>query len=289
MTPLLIDGTYELFRAYFGAPSKHTAEGREIGASRALLRSFAALLQNPQISHVGVAFDSVVESFRNELFSGYKTGEGVDPALYAQFPLAERLTRALGLTVWPMIDLEADDALASAAARFADDPRVEQVRIATPDKDLCQCVRGSRVVLFDRKTGVITDEAGVRVRLGVSPAQVPAYLALVGDAADGIPGIPKWGPKSAAALLDHYGAISAIPSDPEAWSVKVRGKHALSEALESRREQAALYEELATLRRDADVGESVDDLRVRAPDRDELIAVCRELDALDVAERLGVR
>jgi 5'-3' exonuclease len=200
----LIDGTYELFRAFYGAPSS-TFGGREVAATRTLLRSFSAFLSEPDVTHVGVAFDTVIESFRNNLFPGYKTGEGIDPALFSQFPLAERASRALGLVTWSMIDFETDDALATFAARAAAHPQVTQVRICSPDKDFCQCVDGQRVVLYDRKKKTVTDEDGVRARLGVRPHQVPSYLALVGDTADGIPGVSGWGEKSSARVLEQYG------------------------------------------------------------------------------------
>jgi 5'-3' exonuclease len=226
----LVDGTYELYRAFYGAPGHTNAHGREVGASRALLRSLLGFLRDPQaqVGYVAVAFDTVIESFRNQLFAGYKTGEGIDPALWEQFPLAERVTRALGIVTWSMIDFEADDALATAAARFADDSRITQVRIASPDKDFCQCVRADRVVLYNRKDKLVTDEAAAIERLGVSPALVPAYLALVGDSADGIPGVAKWGEKSAAAVLTRYGSIEAIPRNASQWDVRVRGAAALS-------------------------------------------------------------
>src|SRR5687768_9526728 len=193
----LIDGTYELFRAFYGAPSARTSKGREVGATRALLRSFAAFLREPGVTHVAAAFDTVIESFRNRMFPGYKTGDGIDPALHSQFELAERATRALGIVTWSMLEYEADDALATFASRAAVDPRVAQVRICSPDKDLCQCVRGERIVLWDRKKRIALGDAGVRERLGVAPDRVPAWLALVGDSADGIPGIPRWGERGA--------------------------------------------------------------------------------------------
>jgi 5'-3' exonuclease len=285
----LIDGTYELFRAFYGAPSSQNAAKQEIGAARALLRSLAGFLREPEVTHVAVAFDTVIESFRNQLFTGYKTGEGIDPALWSQFPLAERVTRALGLTTWSMIDFEADDAIATAAARFAADPRVTQVRIASPDKDFGQCVRGQRVVFYDRKNKIITDEDGVRARLGVSPAQVPAWLALVGDTADGIPGIDKWGEKSAANVLNHYLTIAAIPAQASAWQVNTRGKDALAKALNEGREEAELYEVLATLRTDVPLSETLDDLAWRGVQQEELRTLCQELNADDVLERLRAR
>ncbi len=278
ITVYLIDGTYELFRAFYGAPSARTSAGREVAAARTLLRSFRAFLREPGVTHVAAAFDTVIESFRNELFLGYKTGQGIDPDLWAQFPLAEQVTRALGIVTWSMIDFEADDALATFAMRAADDPRVSQVRITSPDKDLCQCVRGSRVVLYDRKKQQVTDEQGVRARLGVSPAQVPALLALVGDSADGIPGIPRWGEKSAQAVLARYGTLDAIPDDPARWDLTVRGKDALARELASRREDARLYEKLATLRFDVPLAEDLDTLAVRPGPSEALDALARELE-----------
>lgn len=274
----LIDGTYELFRAFYGAPSARTSQGREVGATRALLRSFAAFLREPGVTHVAVAFDTVIESFRNQLFAGYKTGEGIDPALWAQFELAERATRALGLVTWSMIEFEADDALAAFAARAALDPLVTQVRICSPDKDLCQCVEGERVVLYDRKKQLVTDEAGVLRRLGVAPKLVPAFLALVGDSADGIPGVPRWGEKSAARVLMHFGGLGAIPREG-AWDVSVRGAEALRLELARAGELVDLYEMLATLRLDVPLAESLADLAWRGPRRDELRALCAELEA----------
>ena len=282
----LVDGTYELFRNYFGAPAATAPDGREVGATLGLLRTLLALLREERTSHVAVAFDQVIESFRNALFDGYKTGEGIDPDLYAQFPLAEKATRALGLVCWPMVELEADDALASGAARFADARGVEQVRICSPDKDLCQCVRGERVVLLDRRRKAIIDEAGVRDKFGVAPASIPDWLALVGDAADGIPGIPRWGARSAATLLARYGRIEAIPDDEARWEVQVRGAAGLAQSLRERREEAALYRTLATLRLDAPLDESLDDLRWRGADRGALGALCAELGEDRLMERV---
>jgi 5'-3' exonuclease len=273
----LIDGTYELFRAFFGAPSSHTKDGREVAATRTLLRSFVSFLREPEVTHVAVAFDTVIESFRNQLFAGYKTGDGIDPALFSQFPLAERATRALGMVTWSMIDFETDDALATFAARAALDADVEQVRICSPDKDFCQCVRGQRVVIYDRKKRLITDEAGALARLGVLPAQVPAFLALVGDTADGIPGVPRWGEKSAARVLAHYGTLAAIPRDT-AWDLSLRGAEALRLELVRAGDQVSLYEQLATLRLDVPLSESLSDLAYRGVDRDALDALCRELE-----------
>lgn len=282
----LVDGTYELFRMFYGAPPSQDAAGVEVGAARGLLRSLAAMLRREGVSHVAVAFDHVIESFRNDLFEGYKTGEGIDPALWAQFPLAEEVTRALGVVTWPMIPFEADDALATGAARYAADPRVERVLICSPDKDLAQCVVGERVVQLDRRKDVVTDEEGVRTKFGISPASIPDYLALVGDSADGIPGVPKWGAKSAAAVLAHYETLEAIPDDGAAWAVKVRGASALAANLRTRRADAALYKTLATLRRDVPLEESLDALRWRGP-TDALEPLARRLGATEVLDRLA--
>src|SRR5690606_13815121 len=216
-------------------------------------------------THIGVATDHVIESFRNELWPGYKTGDGMDPALWAQFPLLEEGLRAWGLTVWPMVEVEADDALASAAAKAALDPRVQQVVICTPDKDLAQCVRGTRVVQFDRVRRTMRDEAGVVARFGVPPASIPDYLALVGDAADGFPGLPGWGAKSTAAVLARFGHIDLIPADPSAWGVKVTRAAALAATLQRDRDLALLFRTLATLRTDVPVFDSVDELEWRGP------------------------
>jgi 5'-3' exonuclease len=273
----LVDGTYELFRAYFGVP-KAEVSGREVGATRGILRSILSLVREDGVSHVGVAFDHVIESFRNELFSGYKTGEGIPDDLMSQFPLAERAASALGVVVWPMIDFEADDALATAAARWAEAPGVEQVLICTPDKDLAQCVREKRVVRLDRMRRLLMDEAGVHEKFGVPPGSIPDWLALVGDSADGIPGIPRWGQKSASTLLARFGRIEDIPDDPKHWGVSVRGAESLASSLAARREDAALYKTLATLRRDVPLSETLDDLEWKGARREALQALCREID-----------
>jgi len=272
----LFDGTYELFRAWFGAPpAQH--EGKEIGASRSFLRSLATVLRSGKLSHGGVAFDHVIESFRNQLFEGYKTGEGIDPRLFAQFPLAERAAEALGLVVWPMIDFEADDAIATAAARCAQDARVDQVRIAAVDKDMCQCVIGTRVVRWDRWKDEILDEQGVIAKHGVPPESIADWLGLVGDTADGIPGIKGWGSKSAAKVLMKWKAIEAIPDDPAAWGVDLRGANRLAASLRDSRTDAMLYKQLATLRLDCPIPCSVDELVWRGPDQAKLVALCTEL------------
>ncbi len=284
----MIDGTYELFRSFFGAPPAKGSSGQEVGATRGLLRSMLALLREPDTTHVAIAFDHVIESFRNDLFSGYKTGAGIDPDLWAQFPLAEQAARALGLVVWPMVEFEADDALATAAARWADDPRVDQVWICSPDKDLGQCVRGQKVVLVDRRRQEVYDEARIVEKFGVGPAAIPDLLALVGDEADGIPGIPRWGMKSAAAVLTEYGHIDRIPDAAEHWSIKVRGASTLADNLRDRREQARLYRTLATLRLDVPLPErDLDELRWRGADRAALTELCEVIDDPRALDRVG--
>ena len=270
-------------------PSEVAATSRG-AATRGVLRSVLDLIASGA-THVGVATDTVIESFRNELWPGYKTGEGVEPALLGQFPLVEEALEARGVTVWGMIELEADDALATAALRAAADPGVAQVVVCTPDKDLAQCVEGARVVQLDRRSGVVRDEEGVRERFGVSPASIPDYLALVGDSADGFPGLPGWGAKSAAAVLARWGAIDAIPDDPADWDVTVRGAARLAGSLRDGRELAGLFRVLATLRRDARgvLADGVSAIEWRGP-RPGLEAICRELDAPDLvrrAEELG--
>ena len=243
----LVDGTYELFRQFFARPSHRTAAGQEVAATRAAVSGLLRLVADGA-THVGVATDHVIPSFRNEMYPGYKSGEGVDPDLLAQFPLLEEVAAAAGFTVWPMTDYEADDALATAAARAATDPAVERILICTPDKDLAQCVSDDgRVVQFDRRQGRISDRAGVVERFGVPPASIPDYLALVGDSADGFPGLAGWGAKSAAALLARYGHIEDIPDAPGQWDVAVRGAGNLAARLAEGREQAYLYRRLATL------------------------------------------
>jgi 5'-3' exonuclease len=282
----LIDGTYELFRAYFGAPRATAPGGMEVGATRGLLRSLLSLAREDGVTHLACAFDQVIESFRNELFAGYKTGEGVPADLMAQFPLAERAAEALGIVTWRMVEFEADDALATAAARWGDAPGVAQVLICTPDKDLAQCVRGTRVVCFDRMRRRLIDEAGVIEKFGVPPASIPDWLALVGDTADGIPGVPRWGAKAAAALLARYGHVDAIPDDETTWTVAVRGAGALGSSLRDNREPVALYRQLATLRTDAPLPESLDDLRWRGARRDDLAQLCLEIGEEALLERV---
>ena len=281
----LVDGTYELFRSYFGAP-KVIHNGVEVGATRGIMRSLHALLREDGVTHVGIAFDTVIESFRNDLFDGYKTSYGVPDDLMSQFPLAEQAAESLGVVVWRMIEFEADDALATFAARAAADPAVEQVVIASPDKDLRQCVRGTRVVCLDRMRRVVIDETGVVEKFGIPPASIPDWLALVGDDADGIPGVPRWGARSAATVLAHYGNVDAIPDDASKWKVSVRGAPALAESLRQHRIEVALYRILATLREDAPLPETLEDLRWRGADRDALVDFCGQIGDLEFVERV---
>jgi 5'-3' exonuclease len=282
----VVDGTYELFRAYFGAPKATGPGGNEVGATRGILRSLYSLLREDPVTHAACAFDHVIESFRNLLYAGYKTSAGVPEDLLAQFDLAERATHALGVVVWSMVEFEADDALATAAARWGDAPGVDRIVICTPDKDVAQCVRGSQVVAFDRLRRRLLDEPGVVAKFGVAPASIADWLALVGDSADGYPGVPRWGAKSAAAVLGVYGRIDAIPDDARWWRVPVRGAAALAESLRAHRTEAALYRKLATLRTDVPLGETIDDLRWRGARRDELTALCREIGDEAFLERI---
>ena len=277
----LIDGTFELFRHFY---SKAPDEGPEATrAIRGVTTSLLVMLE-AGATHVAVATDHVIESFRNELWPGYKTGEGIDPVLFAQFGLLEDMLVALGFTVWPMVDFEADDALAAGAALCAADPRVRKVVICTPDKDLAQCVKGDRVVQLDRRTGLIRDESGVVEKFGVLPASIPDWLALVGDSADGFPGLPGWGAKSASAVLHRYGSIEAIPRSAGDWDVPVRGAGRLAAVLEEERERALLFRTLARLRTDAPVSASVDEMAWRGP-RDDVDAWTRRIAAPWLADR----
>jgi 5'-3' exonuclease len=269
----LIDGTYELFRNYYGAPPKKSPDGREIGATLGVLRSLLALLAQPATTHVACAFDHIVESFRNDLFPGYKTGEGVDPELLGQFELVEQAVAALGVVVWPMVDFEADDALAAGAARFRDDTAVEQVLICSPDKDLAQAVSGTRVVCLDRRRDIVIDEDGVVEKFGVRPESIPDWLGLVGDSADGYPGIPGWGAKSASAVLARYGHLEQIPPDPIEWGLPAARAGRLAESLRSHSQEAFLYRRLATLRQDVPLVEELADLEWRGA-RHQLRELC---------------
>jgi 5'-3' exonuclease len=280
----LVDGTYELFRHFFGAPPHRNKAGLEVAAARGVLSSVFQMLTDGA-THVGVATDHVIESFRNDMWPGYKTGEGIDPDLRSQFwPLEVALT-AMGVVVWAMVDVEADDALASAAAVAADDPAVEQVVICTPDKDLGQCVRGTRVVQLDRRRDHLIDENGVIEKFGVSPASIPDYLALVGDSADGFPGLAGWGAKSASAVLARWGRIEDIPEDAHAWEVTVRSAAKLAATLRDDRAHALLFKELALLRVDRTLLPSVADLRWTGP-TDDFTEICRDLDAIPLSKRV---
>jgi 5'-3' exonuclease len=277
----VVDGTYELFRAHYAKRPRQVApDGMEVKACAGLVASLLDLLGDAgeQVTHLAIAFDNPVESFRNELFAGYKTGDGIDPALRAQFDLAEEATAALGIVTWPMARFEADDALATAARRFADD--VEQVRILSPDKDFGQCVRGRHVVQVDRARGRVFDAAGVRVRNGVDPPSIPDWLALVGDGADGIPGIPGFGARTAASLLTRYGHVDAIPDAARDWDIVIRGAERLAPVLASMRPQVRLYRTLATLVDDVPLRESLDDLCWRGADRQRFEALARRLGGL---------
>ncbi len=271
----LLDGTYELFRAYFGFPSRTSPDGREVGAVYGLLNTTLSLLRNPQVTHVAAATDTVIESFRNDLYDGYKTGEGVPEDLMSQFGLAERAFEALGVTVWGMMDFEADDAMATGAHRFS--PLVDRVILLSPDKDLTQCVSERRIVTFDRRKNQMLDADGVKAKFGVEPASIPDYLALVGDAADGIPGIPAWGAKSSSTVLGHYKHLENIPMDPVEWKVKVRGAARLARNLKERMEDAFLYRELATLSRNAPVSWTLEEIAWKGVIRDEYRSLCAEL------------
>jgi 5'-3' exonuclease len=264
----LIDGTYELFR-YFLSPAAafDRSAPPELRAVRGVVGSILGMLEGGA-THVGVATDHVIESFRNALWPGYKTGEGIDPLLRAQFEPLEDALRALGVVVWAMVEFEADDALAAAAAMAEGDGRVDQIVVCTPDKDLSQCVRGARVVQLDRRTREVRDEEGVRRKFGVSPASIPDWLALVGDSADGYPGLPSWGAKSAAAVLARYQRLERIPARAAEWEVSVRGSEKLAATLTEQRERAELFRTLATLRADTPIGVDVDALRWRGPRAD---------------------
>jgi len=260
----LIDGTYELFRHYHAMPSARDSGGHEVGAVRGVLISLLGMM-TVGTTHIAVATDHVIESFRNSLWPGYKTGDGIPPDLLEQFPLLEEMLDALGVIVWPMVEFEADDALAAGAMRAAEDPRVGRVLICTPDKDLAQAVRGSRVVQMDRRARTIRDEAGVVARFGVLPESIPDYLALVGDSADGYPGLPGWGAKSAAAVLAKYRHLEAIPDDWTAWRVNASRAAALAATLARERDRAFLFRDLATLRTDLPLFDDVDQLRWMGP------------------------
>ncbi len=281
----LVDGTYELFRNHFGAPPRQAPDGRPVGATLGLLRTILALINTPGVTHIACAFDHVIESFRNDLYTGYKTSAGVDPNLLAQFPLAEKAVTALGIVVWPMTEFEADDALATAVARYGKLRTVEQLVLCSPDKDLAQLVSDDRVVCWDRRRDLVIDEAGVQAKFGVHPASIPDWLALVGDAADGFPGLPGWGAKSASAVLARFEHLESIPRDLQTWGLPLGRAATLADTLEERREEALLYRRLATLRRDVPLKEKLDDLQWRGA-RDRLKELCRALGDEQIVKRV---
>jgi 5'-3' exonuclease len=264
MDVYLIDGTYELFRYFYAVPGARDADGCEVGAVRGVLGSVLSMIE-AGATHIGVATDHVIESFRNSLYPGYKTSEGVDPLLLSQFPILEDALRAMGVVVWPMVEFEADDAMASAAVRAATDERIGRVFICTPDKDLSQCVAGDRVVQMDRRRESLRDEAGVVEKFGVKPESIPDYLGLVGDSADGFPGVKGWGAKAAAGVLSRYLHLEAIPKDWRAWDAEIKRARALAESLFTAWDEALLFRRLATLRLDAPVFQNVDELRWTGP------------------------
>ena len=279
----LVDGTYELFRHFFALPSATDAKGQEVAGVRGVLSSVLSMIEGGA-THTGVATDHVVESFRNELYPGYKTSEGVAPELLSQFPVLEESLQAMGVVVWPMVKFEADDALASAAVKAAQDGRVGQVMICTPDKDLSQCVSGTRIVQLDRRRGTLRDEAGVVARFGVKPQSIPDFLAVVGDSADGYPGIRGWGLKAAALTLCQYPRLEDIPKDWQQWHPSIRRARPLSESLFGSWNDALLFRTLATLRLDVPVFESIDDLRWNGP-RADFEEQCRRLKAPQLFRR----
>lgn len=280
----LVDGTYELFRHFFAVPAAQDTKGQEIGAVRGVLRSVLGMLEHG-VTHLGVATDHVVESFRNDLYAGYKTSEGVAEELLSQFPILEEALVAMGVVVWPMVEFEADDALASAAAKAAEDERIRQVIICTPDKDLAQCVVGKRVVQLDRRRNITRDEDGVVEKFGVHPGSIPDYLAVVGDSADGFPGIAGWGEKAASRVLSRYKKLENIPKDWRQWDSPINNAQRLATSLFSAWEDALLYRTLATLRVDVPVFASVDELRWKGP-RAEFESLGRAMGAPELVERV---
>ena len=277
MNVFLVDGTYELFRHYFAVPRASDVEGNEVGAVRGVVGSMLSLLEDG-VTHIGVATDHVVESFRNQLWDGYKTGRGVEPELLQQFEPLEEALEALGLVVWKEVEYEADDALASAAARAASDSRVEQVFICTPDKDLAQCVEGRRVVQFDRRSATVRDAVGIRAKFGIGPESIPDYLALTGDSADGFPGVRGWGAKSAASVLSRYVHLENIPENAADWDVRVRGSDRLARNLVEAQDSAKVFLDLATLRKTLKVFTDVDDLQWTGP-QPKFFDVCGRINA----------
>jgi 5'-3' exonuclease len=283
MDVYLIDGTYELFRHFFAVPASADVNGQEIGATRGVLASVLSMIERGT-THIAVATDHVVESFRNELYPGYKTSEGVAPELLSQFPVIEEALEAMGVLVWPMVYYEADDALASAAGKAAKDDRVKQVLICTPDKDLSQCVVGTRVVQLDRRRDILRDEAGVVAKFGVKPQSIPDYLAVVGDSADGFPGLRGWGPKAAALALSQYPHLEDIPKNWQDWHPSIRKARLLGESLFNAWDDALLFRILATLRLDVPVFDTVEDLRWKGP-RPSFEEHCRRMKSPDLLRR----
>ena len=283
----LVDGTYELFRAYFGAPPRQNQSGTEVGAISGLLRSLLLLLRDEEVTHLACAFDHVIESFRNDLFDGYKDSENVEPEILDQFPLAEEAAQALGIAVWPMIEFEADDAMATGAARWADHPGVDQVVLCSPDKDLAQCVVESQVVCLDRRRERVLDDAGVQGKFGVQPESIPDWLALVGDSADGIPGVPRWGAQSSSKVLALYPHLEDIPRSELDWEVQVRGAKSLSSSLRESWEKALFYRSLTRLRTDVPLSENLEDLEWRGAKRPQLESLCQKIDDPELLERIS--
>ena len=284
----LVDATFELFRAFYSRPPRRAPDGRPVNAVQGLLDSMLSLLREPDVTHIGAATDYVIESWRNDLYPGYKSSAGIDRELLAQFRDAERALDALGIPVWPMVEDEADDAIAAAIARLGDDPRLEQIVICSVDKDHGQLVDGDRIVLRDRMRRVAYDEAGIVTKFGVAPESIPDYLALVGDSSDGFPGLPGWGAKSAAAVLARFGHLEAIPASVLDWEVDIRNASRLAATLEQQRGDAILYRRLATLNRDADIGAdlTLDDLAWHGVPRQRFVALCDELGFDTVRERV---
>jgi 5'-3' exonuclease len=284
----LVDATFELFRAFYspGRPMEYGPDGRPVNAVHGLVDSMLSLLREPDVTHIGAATDHVIESWRNDVYRGYKSSAGMPPDLLSQFNDAERALRALGITTWAMVEDEADDAIATAVARFDDDPRLEQIVICSVDKDLAQCVDDARVVLRDRMRRITYDEAGVISKFGVRPKSIPDYLALVGDSSDGYPGLPGWGSKSAAAVLHRWGSLDDIPESPLDWDLPLRGASRLAATLREQRADALLYRRLAILNRDAAIDGSLDDLEWQGVPRAEFLDLCAELGFDRVRERI---
>ena len=285
----LVDATFELFRAFYSRPPRRAPDGRPVNAVQGLIDSMLSLLREPDVTHIGAATDHVIESWRNDLFLGYKSSAGVDPDLLAQFDDAERALEALGMPVWAMIEDEADDAIAAAIERFGGDPRIEQVVICSVDKDLGQLVEGERIVLRDRMRDITYDEAGIVAKFGIAPESIPDYLALVGDSSDGFPGLPGWGAKSAAAVLARWKHLETIPASALDWELPLRGASRLAATLDQQRSEAFLYRRLATLNRDADIEgatSNLDDLAWHGVPRDRFVALCDEMGFDTVRERI---